>query len=186
MMFPRPGGLRTLIVCLAGCLPLLAQQPPPQTPPAQAPPAQTRSSLLRNKRRPTRSKRCRRSAEPPKPESCPSAGLAATPDRPPTDKVEAIDFRGARRVPADTLRAMIATKVGEPYDAQIVDRDFITLWNTTQFNDIKARTRAGHHRLDRALRPGGAAHGAKHQVRRARSPSSSPKSWIDLRRRKSA
>ena len=29
MMFPRPGGLRTLIVCLAGYLPLLAQQPPP-------------------------------------------------------------------------------------------------------------------------------------------------------------
>ena len=38
---------------------------------------------------------------------------------------------------------MIATKVGEPYDAQIMARDFITLWNTTRFNDLHPEREPG-------------------------------------------
>src|ERR1700689_4591130 len=127
MMFPRPGGLRTLIVCLAGCLPLLGQQPAPQQqPPQQPPPQQKKANPF---------EAVPQAPEAPKP-TAPAAGQPETPARPPTDNVEAIEFRNARRVPADTLRAMIATKVGEHYDPQVVDRDLITLWNTTRFNDL--------------------------------------------------
>ncbi len=129
MMFPRPGGLRTLIVCLAGFLPLLAQQPAPQQPPP--PPQQKKANPC---------EAVQHAPEAPKPTA---PGLQPNPDRPPTDNVEAIEFRNARRVPADTLRAMIATKVGEPYDPQVVDRDLITLWNTTRFNDLHTEREPG-------------------------------------------
>ena len=39
--------------------------------------------------------------------------------------VEAIQFRGARRVPQDTLRAMIFSKVGDVYNEDTLRRDFM-------------------------------------------------------------
>ena len=50
--------------------------------------------------------------------------------------IEAIEFRGARRVPQDTLRAMIFTKKGDRYDEEALHRDFMALWNTGRFDDI--------------------------------------------------
>ncbi len=38
---------------------------------------------------------------------------------------------------------MIATKKGEPLDAEILNRDFLTLWNTAKFNDIKVEREPG-------------------------------------------
>src|SRR6059036_1186493 len=107
MMFPRPGCLRTLAICFLCALPLLAQ-------PAQQPKPQ-----------------------PPKLETPKAAPETATPEKPQEDVIEAIEFRGARRVPQDTLRALIFTKKGDKYDEEALHRDFMALWNTGRFDDIR-------------------------------------------------
>lgn len=57
--------------------------------------------------------------------------------------IEGIEFRGARRVPQDTLRAMIFTKVGDVYNEDTLRRDFMALWNTNRFDDIRLETEKG-------------------------------------------
>lgn len=57
--------------------------------------------------------------------------------------IEAIEFRGARRIPQDTLRAMIFTKKGDQFDIESLDRDFMALWNTGRFNDITLEKERG-------------------------------------------
>ena len=57
--------------------------------------------------------------------------------------IEAIDFRGARRVPADTLRAMIFTKAGDIYNEEALRRDYHLLWNTQRFDDITMEVEPG-------------------------------------------
>jgi outer membrane protein insertion porin family len=57
--------------------------------------------------------------------------------------IEAIEFRGVRRVPQDTLRAMIFTKRGDNYDDDTIHRDFMALWNTGRFDDIRVEKEAG-------------------------------------------
>ena len=57
--------------------------------------------------------------------------------------IEGIEFRGARRVPQDTLRAMIFSKVGDVYNEDTLRRDFMALWNTNRFDDIKLETEKG-------------------------------------------
>ena len=52
------------------------------------------------------------------------------------DVIEAIEFRGSRRVPQDTLRAMIISKKGDKIDDDTLHRDFMALWNTMRFDDI--------------------------------------------------
>jgi outer membrane protein insertion porin family len=59
------------------------------------------------------------------------------------DVIEAIEFRGSRRVPQDTLRALIFTKRGDPYDENALNRDFIALWNTGRFDDIRLEREPG-------------------------------------------
>ena len=62
---------------------------------------------------------------------------------PPQDVIEAIEFRGARRVPQDTLKAMILSKRGDKYDVETLHRDFMALWNTGRFDDIRLEREAG-------------------------------------------
>jgi outer membrane protein insertion porin family len=57
--------------------------------------------------------------------------------------VETIQFRGARRVPQDTLRALIFSKTGDIYNEDTLRRDFIALWNTNRFDDIRLETEKG-------------------------------------------
>jgi outer membrane protein insertion porin family len=57
--------------------------------------------------------------------------------------VESIEFRGARRVPQDTLRALIFTKAGDIYNEEVLRRDLLTLWNTGRFDDIRVETEMG-------------------------------------------
>ena len=59
------------------------------------------------------------------------------------DVVEIIEFRGARRVPQDTLRALILTRKGDRYDNDALHRDFMALWNTGRFDDIVLEREAG-------------------------------------------
>src|SRR5436190_699191 len=53
------------------------------------------------------------------------------------DVVESIEFRGARRVPQDTLRALISSKKGDIYNKDALHRDFMALWNTGRFDDVR-------------------------------------------------
>src|SRR5580693_9394352 len=46
------------------------------------------------------------------------------------DVIENIEFRGSRRVPQDTLRAMIFSRKGDVYNEGTMRRDFMALWNT--------------------------------------------------------
>jgi outer membrane protein insertion porin family len=59
--------------------------------------------------------------------------------------IERIEFRGARRVPADTLRALIFSRPGDPYNEEALHRDFLALWNTNRFDDIRLETEPGEH-----------------------------------------
>jgi len=53
------------------------------------------------------------------------------------DLVVGIDVHGNRRIPADTVKARIFTKVGDVYDNAAIERDFNALWNTGYFEDIR-------------------------------------------------
>ena len=60
------------------------------------------------------------------------------------DVIESIDFRGARRVPQDTLRAMIFSRKGDVYNEDTMRHDFSAQWNTNQaFDDIRLETEKG-------------------------------------------
>jgi outer membrane protein insertion porin family len=53
------------------------------------------------------------------------------------DLVVGIVIHGNRRIPADTVKARIFTKVGDVYDPAAIERDFNALWNTNYFEDIR-------------------------------------------------
>jgi outer membrane protein insertion porin family len=57
--------------------------------------------------------------------------------------VEQVNFRGQRKVPQDTLRALIFTKKGDIYDVEAVHRDVMSLWNTGRFDDLKVEKETG-------------------------------------------
>ena len=59
------------------------------------------------------------------------------------EAIEAIEFRGARRVPQDTLKALISSKAGDIFSEETMRRDFMALWNTGRFDDIRLETEPG-------------------------------------------
>src|SRR5229473_6908672 len=141
MMFHRPGRLRPVVLCAAlVSFGLFLQGAPqaqqqskkptpfenlPQTPaeapkPPQQPPIQT--------------------VAPPKPEA---QGTTQSGAAPPENIIENFEFRGARRVRQDTLSALIFSKKGDRYDEEALHRDFMALWNTGRFDDIRIEREAG-------------------------------------------
>lgn len=76
------------------------------------------------------------------PTDAPKPVPEGTPDTPAEDVIEAIEFRGSRRVPQDTLRALIQSKKGDRYDEETLNRDFMALWNTGRFDDIRLEREA--------------------------------------------
>lgn len=151
-MSSRPGSLRALIFCFLLFVGLAAaQQNPPAAPQPPQQPAPQQST-------PPQPAPQQPAAQPPKQnpfEAVPQAPEEVkppppnpqvetlSPERPPENIVEAIDFRGSRRVPQDTLRAMIFTKPGDVYDEEALHRDFMVLWNTNRFQDITMEREAG-------------------------------------------
>ena len=59
------------------------------------------------------------------------------------DFVEEVSFRGARRIPREGLLARIFTKEGDPYDEDGLRRDFMVLWNTGYFDDLRLEVEDG-------------------------------------------
>ncbi len=53
------------------------------------------------------------------------------------DLIVDIKVHGNRRIPAETVRARIFTKVGDVYDTASIERDFNALWNTGYYEDIR-------------------------------------------------
>jgi outer membrane protein insertion porin family len=53
------------------------------------------------------------------------------------DLIVGIQIHGNRRIPAETVKARIFTKVGDVYDVAALERDFNALWNTGYFEDIR-------------------------------------------------
>jgi outer membrane protein insertion porin family len=82
---------------------------------------------------------------PSNPFETPAEAKPDSPDAPKVDRntIEAVDFRGARRIPQATLRALIYTKAGDPYDEGALRRDFMSLWNTSRFDDIRLEVEDG-------------------------------------------
>jgi outer membrane protein insertion porin family len=54
-----------------------------------------------------------------------------------SDLIVAIQIHGNRRIPAETVKARIFTKVGDVYDVTALERDFNALWNTGYYEDIR-------------------------------------------------
>jgi len=153
MTFFRPGRLRGFAVCLVSGVGLYAQQqtppaqPPPQPPQTQQPPAQPPAGqppAQPRRANPFETVQPTTEQQPPKLEAPkPAVEPVANPDRPSEDSIELIEFRGARRVPQDTLRALIVTKKGDKYDEESLHRDFMALWNTGRFDDIRMEREVG-------------------------------------------
>ena len=143
----------SVCLCASGIVPLGAQpaqqQQPPSTPPAgqppqpAKPPAPTPQQPPRNPfetvpqvQQPPAQQPGQPQLEAPKPAQAAPQPLAG-------QVIEAFEFRGARRVPQDTLKAMITTKPGDLYNEEILRRDFMILWNTGRFDDIRLETEPG-------------------------------------------
>ena len=100
--------------------------------------------------------------------------------------IEAIIFTGARRVPQDTLRAMISTKKGDIYNEDALRRDFMSLWNTGRFDDIRLETEPGTTGGSSCVSWSPSAASSAPSTTRASNPSPSRKSWTGSRSAKSA
>jgi len=72
-----------------------------------------------------------------------AANPAAPGEKLAPDVIEAIEFRGSRRVPQDTLRALIFSRKGDVFNEDTMRRDFMALWNTNRFDDISLETERG-------------------------------------------
>ncbi|MGA2711509.1 MAG: outer membrane protein assembly factor BamA [Bryobacteraceae bacterium] len=145
----RPMRLISAFVCLYGLLTVSsarAQNPPAppasrQQPPPPAPPQQNGNNPFEAIPQAAPAAPQQPPAQPqfeapkaPEPNQLPSVGA---------NIIESIQFRGARRVPQDTLRAMIFSKVGDVYNEDTLRRDFMALWNTNRFDDIRLETEKG-------------------------------------------
>ena len=120
-------------------------------------PCRTRRRL-RSRRRPRPQRPGRsRSSRPPHRRS-PSRKLPARPSKPSNSGAPA----GFPRTPC---KALIYSKRGDVYNEDALHRDFMALWNTGRFDDIRLETEPGRDRLDRPLRRHRAARRPLHQVR---------------------
>jgi len=116
-----------------------AKPQPPQPPPAKNNPFETI---------PQGAEPAKPAAQPPAPAGQPPGLQAPKPAAEPEpqafeDVIETIEFRGVRRVPQDTLRALIYTKKGDKLDDESIHRDFMALWNTGRFDDIRVEREMG-------------------------------------------
>ncbi|MEO5952288.1 MAG: POTRA domain-containing protein, partial [Chloroflexia bacterium] len=145
--------LPSLLAQQAGQQPPASQTPPGQNPPVQTPPAKPKpANPFENVPSNTPVEAPKQPpAQPAKPQlenPAPVKPDAPTPipasaDTPSEDVLEAIEIRGSRRVPQDTLRALIISKKGDRYSEDSLNRDFMALWNTGRFDDIRLEREAG-------------------------------------------
>jgi outer membrane protein insertion porin family len=51
--------------------------------------------------------------------------------------IDSVRFLGSRRIPEQTLRSRVFSKRGDIYDPEALRRDFMSLWNSGFFEDIR-------------------------------------------------
>ncbi len=162
MRFVRRSSLLMASACLwVMSAPAFAQQqtPPPATPPQQPPAGQQQQPPARPQQPPARPQQTPPATPPQQPRN---PFETVTPTQPPAQQtppgqnplqtvrptpgtqpaangqiITEIDFRGARRTPADMLRTLIRTRVGDVYNEETLDRDFMILYNSGRFDDIR-------------------------------------------------
>ncbi len=152
MMSPRLGGLHTLFVLQAALFlgvfssvqALLAQQSQQQAPPPKPAPQQKKANPFEAvpEAAPPETPQAKPSQAKPVLET-PKAAEGAPKPAAVENVIEAIEFRGSRRVPQDTLRALIFSKKGDKVDDDALHRDFMALWNTGRFDDISLQRERG-------------------------------------------
>jgi outer membrane protein insertion porin family len=117
------------------------QQPPPQPPPAQEKKPQNPFETVPEQSQPEQAKPGQPAPQQPTLEA---PKPAEQPKVQPTGQViEGIEFRGQRRVSQDIMRALIGTKKGDIYNEDDLHRDFMSLWNSGRFDDIRMETEPG-------------------------------------------
>ena len=160
MKFSRLKCLTTVAVCALclltpiGSSTMAAQQAPAQQPPA----TQTQQPPAPNKANPFESVPTGKAPDAPPPAAGPplqvqpgqlqletpkAAAEQAKPAAGTENVIDSIEFRGSRRVPQETLKALTFTKKGDKYDEDALHRDFMALWNTGRFDDIKLEKEPG-------------------------------------------
>ena len=65
------------------------------------------------------------------------------PAKPKQELIEGIEFRGNRRIPSSVLQAQIFSHVGDVYNVTSLERDYMALWNTGYFDDIRLEREDG-------------------------------------------
>jgi outer membrane protein insertion porin family len=118
-----------------------APAPPPQSQPAQQPPKQQPANPFETVPPQNQLPPQQQPAQPTRPTQLETPKPApAAPQPAGGEVIKEIDFRGARRIPTDTLKAMILSKVGDIYSEDAIRRDYMILWNSGRFEDIVAET----------------------------------------------
>ena len=142
MKLHRLGRLYAVALCLfTWSCSLGAQTPPaPQPPPEKKQRPATPFETVPTATDPAKPEAAKPEGSAPAATQEPAAGVDGTPV---PNIVEAIEFRGSRRVPQDTLRALIFTKKGDTLDGETLNRDFLALWNTGRFDDIRLEREPG-------------------------------------------
>jgi len=149
MMFHRLGCLRAWMLCSVVIFPIISvqqaaaqnqQSPQQQQPPKPPNPFETVPQGKEEPPKPAQQP-AQPAAAPAQP--APEAPRATQAGQPPQNVIEAIEFRGARRVRQDTLQALIFSKKGDPFNEESLHRDFIALWNSQRFDDIRIEREPG-------------------------------------------
>jgi outer membrane protein insertion porin family len=155
MMFHSLGCLRAWVLYSVVILSLVGvrraaaqnQQSPQQQPPQQQPPPKPPNPFETVPLGQEEAPKPAQPAQPAQPSvavpATPSAPRATLPGQPPANVIEAIEFRGARRVRQDTLQALIVSKKGDRLDEEVLHRDFIALWNSQRFDDLRIEREPG-------------------------------------------
>src|SRR5271165_1054753 len=151
MMFHRLGCLRAWVLCSVVILPIVGvpqaaaqnqQSPQQQQPPKPPSPFETVPEG-KEEPKPTPPPAPAQAPPPAATPATPEGLRAARPGQPPQNVIEAIEFRGARRVRQDTLQALIFSKKGDRFDEESLHRDFMALWNSGRFDDIRIEREPG-------------------------------------------
>jgi outer membrane protein insertion porin family len=146
MICYRRACLSIALACLCAAIAstVWAQNPPAPQQPQQPPPAQDKKPQnpfetvpeAPQQNKPGEPAPKQPTLEAPKPAEQPKPPVAG-------QAIEGIEFRGQRRVPQDILRSLISTKKGDIYNEDDLHRDFMSLWNSGRFDDIRMETEPG-------------------------------------------
>jgi outer membrane protein insertion porin family len=99
---------------------------PSETPPA-APPQKLQLETPKEAPAPQKAPELTTPAAPPQPQAQPAAQVL----------IQSIDFRGNKRITKAVLRARIFSHAGDIYNESALERDFMALWNTGFFDDVR-------------------------------------------------